>query len=519
MINNKHIVILGGGTAGLVAARTIANKKNISSKITIVEAQSKLGGWISSQRCGKTGVLFEQGPHSLRPRSSGNGLQLVQLIHSLLLQAHDNKNKQILCASSSDRLIWKDNQLILLPSKLMDVFKNPFTRRLPLEIIREALFSYSPTNNSSNAVVTDDSDETIHAFFSKHFSTRTADEFISAIVAGIFAGDTRSLSVKSCFPDFYNLTQTGYGSLVRGLLVSSFNTNNNNTKTIVQDLKKSSPIVNNILNSSSFTFSNGLADFIELLQDNIRSEFPNVDIELNEQVIKLQPTKGKQWIITTNSGREIQCSDVISTLGIPNLTSCLEDSSSGNYYFSYMNDLKQLNQHLNPAVHVAVVNLAYRNETPTQPGFGHLVSSINEIQKYGTLGILYDSIVFPQQQPKEFTSSTTGNGGGCVLSVMLGGAHAGKWISSLTQDQIISLATDAVHRHLKFSSLPVTSCCSLHLHCIPQYLVGHSNIANTMKQQVMKDYNLLILGTGMNGVGLADAVGSTVKDVERYIIM
>ena len=40
-------------------------------------------------------------------------------------------------------------------------------------------------------------DESVHDFFSRRLGPRIADTFVSAIIHGIYAGDSRHLSVKS----------------------------------------------------------------------------------------------------------------------------------------------------------------------------------------------------------------------------------------------------------------------------------------------------------------------------------
>jgi oxygen-dependent protoporphyrinogen oxidase len=79
----KSVVVLGGGLSGLAISRHLALKNNF--KVACVEQASRVGGWVTSTRV-DDGVLFEQGPHSLRPRARGNGLRAVELIRELGLE-------------------------------------------------------------------------------------------------------------------------------------------------------------------------------------------------------------------------------------------------------------------------------------------------------------------------------------------------------------------------------------------------------------------------------------------------
>src|SRR3972149_10259782 len=60
-------------------------------------------------------------------------------------------------------------------------------------------------------------DESIFEFASRHIGKEAAEKLIDAVTTGIFAGDARKLSVKSCFPVMIELEKEGSGSLVRAM--------------------------------------------------------------------------------------------------------------------------------------------------------------------------------------------------------------------------------------------------------------------------------------------------------------
>ena len=78
----RTAVVLGGGVSGLAISRHLS-LNNI--QVTCLESNSRFGGWISGERLAN-GVLFEKGPHSLRPRARGNGLRIVELLQDLGLE-------------------------------------------------------------------------------------------------------------------------------------------------------------------------------------------------------------------------------------------------------------------------------------------------------------------------------------------------------------------------------------------------------------------------------------------------
>ena len=60
-----RIVILGGGVSGLSAAHTLLKHSKVPCKVTIVDNQPTIGGWLQSTRF-DDGTIFEHGPRSAR---------------------------------------------------------------------------------------------------------------------------------------------------------------------------------------------------------------------------------------------------------------------------------------------------------------------------------------------------------------------------------------------------------------------------------------------------------------------
>ena len=65
-------------------------------------------------------------------------------------------------------------------------------------------------------------DETIHEFVSRTLGKEVADNLISAVLHGIYAGDCRKLSVRACMPILAEY-EDNKGSLLRGVLSAAIN--------------------------------------------------------------------------------------------------------------------------------------------------------------------------------------------------------------------------------------------------------------------------------------------------------
>lgn len=85
------------------------------------------------------------------------------------------------------RYLWLNGRRQALPSSLGNAISNEFTPDFALSILREPLKKRGKGQ-----------DESLHSFFTRRFGYFVADKVITAMVSGIWAGDARKLSVKSC---------------------------------------------------------------------------------------------------------------------------------------------------------------------------------------------------------------------------------------------------------------------------------------------------------------------------------
>lgn len=82
---NRHLVVLGGGLSGLSSAFHLS-RRFPDLFVTLVEKNSRLGGWVSSERVHvrdeqghSAEMILESGPRTLRPNAK-SVLELVRRI-------------------------------------------------------------------------------------------------------------------------------------------------------------------------------------------------------------------------------------------------------------------------------------------------------------------------------------------------------------------------------------------------------------------------------------------------------
>ncbi len=186
----KRVAILGAGITGLSVAWYLKKKYRNALEIAIYEKSGRAGGWIESFT--KEGFRFEGGPRGFRPK--GQGEATLELISELGLTKElvpSNRKAQVRYIAHKGKL---------------RVF-SPFYL-LQQGVVR-SLWCDLKTPASSLE------DESIAQFAQRRFKRGIAEGVIDPLVHGIFAGDPKQLSIRSCFPKIWQAEQR-YGSVLKG---------------------------------------------------------------------------------------------------------------------------------------------------------------------------------------------------------------------------------------------------------------------------------------------------------------
>ncbi|NWY08227.1 PPOX oxidase, partial [Nothoprocta ornata] len=96
--------------------------------------------------------------------------------------------------ASRNRFLYVRGALHKLPSGLGALVRPvpPFSRALLWSGLRDLV---APAGTQP--------DESVHSFASRRFGAEVADIAVDSVCRGVFAGDSRALSVRSCFPALF----------------------------------------------------------------------------------------------------------------------------------------------------------------------------------------------------------------------------------------------------------------------------------------------------------------------------
>ncbi|CAI7584470.1 unnamed protein product [Penicillium manginii] len=513
----RHVAILGGGITGLSAATYILSKGE-PCRITILESQARLGGWITSEFVDVPGgkVLFEKGCRTLRP-AGASGLTTLAMIHHLGLE-----EELLTCsrdsAAARNRYVYHPDRLIRVPSSLAELPRfllwEPLAKGIIPGILNDALKPYKSAVKGSDASVADVISE------------------LSAVLHGIYAGNVQTLGFNAIFPQLdYYMKQ--HGGIVRGMLYSMRRAWYDEAVLPLHDVLTAQQITRDwearrdqrieghrmeerkaalqaAKRSSIYSFKKGIQQLPDKMEEVLQSD-PQVSIETDCSVssIHVDGTHGCGGLLVktgANGETERHFTDVISTIPSTNLGELLCSDHIDIDMDETSREIKKILQ-LNSTVNVMVVNLwfAELHLLPVK-GFGYLIpkdTPAGQNPECG-LGVIFDSDALQGQDTVQ----------GTKLTVMIGGHYWDNWPEKHLPSALdgISKARSLLSRHLGITAEPVATCATMRRNCIPQYGPHHLSRMRTLRRALQDKYKgrLVLAGSSYDGVGVSDCIRSGV---------
>jgi oxygen-dependent protoporphyrinogen oxidase len=127
-------------------------------------------------------------------------------------------------------------------------------------------------------------DESVDAFLTRRFGPKIARQFGSALVHGVYATDSRLLSVRAAFPSLWDAEDRGRGSVISGILRAK------KSDPATEETFETGELMQAMDKVSVFSFKDGMQTLPDTLSERLRHA-PNVDIRLSTTVAALQATQ------------------------------------------------------------------------------------------------------------------------------------------------------------------------------------------------------------------------------------
>jgi len=263
-----HVLIIGGGIAGLCAAWQLQQQ---GLPYTLLEATARVGGMIRSERF--DGYVVDGGAESFITRKP----ELWQLTQSLGL------TDRVVPASTgpSGAAVYNDGRPMRVPLGPLEFLATPLLSwRGKLRLIAEPLI---PPRR-------DDGDETIAAFASRRLGAEASDRFISPILSGIYNSDASRQSIMTTAGVMRDLEK--HGSLIAGTIATM-------RKRRAEKKVDAPPI------PRSFTFANGSQEVVDTLAQRLTGT-----VRCNARVIALSRSE-RGYVAQLADGERVTATGVI----------------------------------------------------------------------------------------------------------------------------------------------------------------------------------------------------------------
>jgi len=210
MADAEHLVIVGGGIAGLAAAHAAvarARERGGAVDVTVLERSDRFGGNLVTERV--DGFLLDGGPDSwvvTKPQATALARELG--LGGALVGTSEGSRR--FYVAWGERLHEVPEGIVLgVPTRIAPLARTRlFTWRGKARMALEPLV---PARRFEG-----DDDESIAGFAARRLGREAAERLVAPLLGGISAGDASDISVRAAFPQLVAMERE-HGSLVRGM--------------------------------------------------------------------------------------------------------------------------------------------------------------------------------------------------------------------------------------------------------------------------------------------------------------
>jgi oxygen-dependent protoporphyrinogen oxidase len=447
MGERTSVAIVGGGIAGLALGFHL-RRSGVEARV--LEAGPRPGGNIRSEA--RDGWLCEWGPNGFLDNEPAT----LRLADALGL------GDELLRSSDLTRVRWivRDGRLRRLPAKppeflASDVLSLAGRLRVLLEWTRPAR--------------RDPADESVFEFARRRIGGEAAEVLVDAMVTGVYAGDSRRLSLEAAFPRMRAMERE-HGSLFRALVATG------RARRRARRAGGAAPAGGGPMGppGTLTSFAGGVETLVRALAGALEH-----DLRCEARATRLARTAGG-FRLEFESGPPLEAEQVVLACPAWHAAPLLAPLDAG---------LGELVAAI-PSAPVAVVCLGYREADlqRVEPGFGFLVPGR---EKLGILGTLYDTWVFSGRSPA----------GSVLWRAMIGGARDPAAIE-LDDAALVKRTLGVFERLLGLRAAPAMTYVVRHARGIPQYPVGHPQRVATILERLGRHPGLHLAGNCYHGISM-----------------
>lgn len=455
------VVVVGAGIAGLTCAYRLLKA---GVEVHVFEAASRAGGMIHSERVG--GHLFERGPTTV--------LSTSPRINALIDDAGLRSRALLSAEQAGRRWVWRHDRLHKLPDSPQALFtcgalSLPGRLRLMLEPLISARLKGPP--------------ETLEQMGHRRLGKEATAGLLDPFVTGVYAGRIDRLGVDA-LARLKNWERV-HGSFFRAALAQQKAKAEERRRRGESKPSGPPPLI---------SFPNGLAELTDTLAQDLGPR-----LHLGSRVRSLGRT-GAHWRVAVRSAGQdsTAMASAVIIAGSAGATGSLLEPWFGD-------DVAYLGRVETP--HIATVGLGFprRQVANALDGFGLLVASDSRLSA-DVLGVLFVSSIFPRRGPENEVTLTT----------MIGGDRD-PGAAEVDDEALVRRSRAALERLLGATGEPTARCVTRWHRGIPQYLPGHLESVERVRQRLSQTVGLYAVGNWCQGAGLEATVAAADEVVARAL--
>lgn len=466
----KHIVIIGGGIAGLAAAHRVvelSQAKSLDVKTTLLEASPRLGGSIATERVGD--FLVEAGPDSFITEKPW-ALKLCERIGlTPRLVSTQSAYQKIYIVHDGKLVALPEGFFLLAPTRLWPFIQTPlFSWPGKLRMASELFLPRGETNG----------DESLGAFVRRRFGNEALERVAQPLVGGIYASDPDKLSLGATMPRFKEMERSS-----RSVIYAMWSAQ--------RQRAKKAETGSGARWSLFVTLAGGMQELI----DTLIQRLPQKTALFNAAATELKRNADDTWRVAVGHEQMIEADAVILATPAFRTGALLRQIDS-----SAAEELTAISY-----ASTATVSLAYRREDfPQAPNsFGFVVPGV---EKRKIMACTFSSLKYPGRAPQDKI----------LLRAFVGGS---------LQPELFAASDGEMERNVRgelasllgVTAAPIFSRIWRHPESMPQYHVGHEARVNRIEAALQLLPALALAGSAYHGVGISDCVRTGEEGAEKVL--
>lgn len=466
------IAIIGAGISGLSAAYRL-RKLSPSANVRLLERRNRTGGVILSLN--QNGYQIELGPDNFISTVPW-GVELCKELglEKQLLQTNPRYRRTYI-ARKNNLYLMPDGFLMMAPTKLLPMATTPLLS--PWGKLRAAWELFVPARK-------DDEDEAMSRFVKRRLGKEVFERLVEPLVSGVYAADMDKLSVLATLPRFREM-EKNHGSLIRAM-----------QKQLKANRAMHLEEQSGARYSMFVTLKNGLAG----LCNTLANKLPKETLKLNVNVKSITRTDEGKWCIVSDikSKNEQRTNKeffdkIVLAVPAHEAAELLKES------------VPELARHLAVIQHegTAIVSFAF-DETQMKRKVNGMGFVVPKAEHSPILAGSFSSLKYEQRAPA----------GKLLLRVFAGGARFPE-AATMPDKELVPMLQDEIRHLLKIDGEPYWTRIAHWENTMPQYHVGHRELAADIASLAEKEPTLALAGNYFHGVGIPNCIKSGYDAAEK----